>query len=128
MQPKQSVPFSDFVRYVADQRHDPKDANQHWRPQSELCHPCHIQYDFIGEYNTLTRDAEVVLRKLGISQTGIKFPGSDPDNRRRVRTRDLVRKMMETSAPGDVAQLTDRVYRDDFILFGYTRDNINATL
>ena len=38
---------------------------QHWAQYSTLCHPCHIDYDYIVKFETMRADAAYVLSKLG---------------------------------------------------------------
>ena len=38
---------------------------QHWAQYSTLCHPCHIDYDYIVKFGTMREDAAYVLSKLG---------------------------------------------------------------
>ena len=38
---------------------------QHWAQYSTLCHPCHIDYDYIVKFETMREDAANVLSKLG---------------------------------------------------------------
>ena len=110
----QKAQFTDFIRYVADPVNDPKTANQHWRPQSELCHPCHIDYDFIGHYDTIQQDAA--------------FPFDDPDNQRRRKTKAVVTTMFRQADSKNVDRLRNVVYRDDMDLFGYDWNIINGTI
>lgn len=121
------VTFADFVRYVADPSNDPRSSNQHWRPMSELCHPCHVTYDFIGHYDTIQTDAAVVLDRIGASDR-VRFPFDDPDNRRRHKTDAVVRAMYGTASSLDVARLRATVYRDDMKLFGYDWNDMNGTI
>ena len=39
--------------------------NRHWAQYSTLCHPCHIDYDYIVKFETMREDAAYVLSKLG---------------------------------------------------------------
>ena len=39
--------------------------NRHWAQYSTLCHPCHIDYDYIVKFETMIEDAAYVLSKLG---------------------------------------------------------------
>ena len=55
----EDVTFEEFVQYVLQQADVGQDRlDSHWRPQYNLCQPCHINYDFIGHYETLRQDAE----------------------------------------------------------------------
>ena len=39
--------------------------DEHWAQFSTLCHPCHIDYDYIVKFETMREDAAYVLSKLG---------------------------------------------------------------
>ncbi|XP_057697650.1 carbohydrate sulfotransferase 14 [Corythoichthys intestinalis] len=65
------VTFAEFVRYLLDE--DTERMNEHWMPMYNLCQPCAVNYDFIGSYEHLERDAEFVLRSVG-APPHISFP------------------------------------------------------
>jgi hypothetical protein len=117
----------------------------HWRPQNVICRPCHINYDFIGRYESLYRDADYVLNRIGRSSPKVvdtavknatlpslkpkdaspnpeklKFPRSDQDNKL-VNSRYLVDKMMALLSADDIAELY-KLYEVDFRLYGYKND------
>ena len=39
--------------------------NPHWAQYSTLCHPCHIDYDYIVKFETMRENAAYILSKLG---------------------------------------------------------------
>ena len=39
--------------------------NPHWAQYTTLCHPCHIDYDYIVKFETMREDAAYVLSKFG---------------------------------------------------------------
>ena len=49
-QENNGVTFPEFIHYYTDNesRRDP-----HWQQYEKLCHPCSIDYDFIGHFETL---------------------------------------------------------------------------
>ncbi|XP_061635600.1 carbohydrate sulfotransferase 14 [Phyllopteryx taeniolatus] len=65
------VTFAEFVRYLLDE--DAERMNEHWMPMYNLCQPCALRYDFIGSYEHLERDAEFVLRSVGVPPH-VSFP------------------------------------------------------
>ena len=66
---KNFVSFPEFIQYFSDN----KTRNQHWRQYEKICHPCVIDYDFIGHYETLKEDAPLLLKMAGIKESA-KFP------------------------------------------------------
>ena len=61
------VTFEEFVRHVVDSASlEDQTLNEHWQKFYLTCHPCSIQYDFIGKFETLHEDAEFVLKRFAI--------------------------------------------------------------
>ncbi|KAL1282672.1 hypothetical protein QQF64_001475 [Cirrhinus molitorella] len=66
--------FSHFIKYLLDpQTEKTTPFNEHWQQMYRLCHPCQIEYDFIGKLETLDEDAEHLLKILGLDKY-IHFP------------------------------------------------------
>ncbi|XP_076449152.1 uncharacterized protein LOC143285641 [Babylonia areolata] len=55
------VNFTEFLLYVTNERSI--SVNNHFGQQYTICHPCHIDYDFIGKLETFHEDATVVLQE-----------------------------------------------------------------
>ena len=56
------VSFSEFIQYFSSNI----SRNQHWRQYEKICHPCVINYDFIGHFETMGAVGPVVLKMAGI--------------------------------------------------------------
>ncbi|CAM9286234.1 unnamed protein product, partial [Lampetra planeri] len=68
--------FSHFIQYLLDpQTEKEMPFNEHWRQVYRLCHPCQIQYDFVGHLETAEEDAEHLLRQLRVDNV-VEFPTS----------------------------------------------------
>ncbi|XP_070561568.1 carbohydrate sulfotransferase 11-like [Ptychodera flava] len=110
------VSFDEFLRYLVDpktvKRHP---FNAHWRQYYELCYPCHIQYDFIGKYETLLIDAQSVL-KLTNADEFVSFP---PGTQRTGKTYNLVADYYG-KIPKDVIEKLYDLYKIDYTMFGYS--------
>ena len=121
------VTFREFLGYLA--RRNPKRYNRHWKPQHLFFEGNRI--DFIGRFETLSDDFEVVRERLKIER---KLPhlnstrysgGAEPirDNVSDLAPKDL----LELPAPPKyprffTAQMRDvvaRIYAKDIALFGY---------
>jgi len=114
------VKFEEFVQYVVHDAHRGYDQlDEHWKPQHDICHPCHINYDFIGHYETIHNDAEHVLREIArrSNNTGVRFPAADADNRNRNSHRFL-RQFYGNVSTHNVVRLL-RLYKKDYETFGY---------
>ena len=105
---KNVVSFREFIQYFSDN----KTRNQHWRQYEKLCHPCVINYDFIGHLETLEEDAALLLKMAGIDDR-VTFP-----------------QIHKSTGSSEVLQYYSQVpleyitrigeqYRSDFEMFGY---------
>ena len=56
--------FENFVQYLVDANLDL--LNEHFRPFFNLCHPCAVKYNFIGNFYQLPSDAHYILDFLKI--------------------------------------------------------------
>ena len=80
------VKFQEFIQYLSNNM----SRDQHWRKYEKLCHPCVINYDFIGHFETFKRGRGFVTKNgrnwrnfhanpqfnRSIWRVGILFPGS----------------------------------------------------
>lgn len=110
--------FYNFIQYLLDpktERNAPFEP--HWRQMHRLCHPCLIDYDFIGHQENLQEDANLLLKILKLKDD-INFPPS-PVN---VTTSDSVTDWF-SGVPLDDRRKLYKLYEDDFRLFGYTKPN-----
>lgn len=70
--PGDDVSFEEYVRFLIDDE-PPEMMNEHWAPMVTLCHPCIINYDFVGSYDHLYDDSEEILRHVG-APNDLHFP------------------------------------------------------
>ena len=105
---KNEVSFREFIQYFSNNRA----RNKHWRQYEKLCHPCVINYDFIGHLETLEEDAALLLKMAEIDDR-VSFP-----------------PIHNTTGSSEVPQYYSQVppeyitrigeqYRGDFEMFGY---------
>ncbi|KAG1968541.1 carbohydrate sulfotransferase 12 [Pimephales promelas] len=108
--------FSNFVRYLLDPNTEKEmPFNEHWRQIYRLCHPCQINYDFVGKLETLDEDAEHLLRILRVDNV-VEFPQSH-----RNRTVSSWEQDWFASIPLESRKELYRLYEADFKLFGYSK-------
>jgi hypothetical protein len=110
------VTFPEFVRFVVDEWRDAKrHLDVHWRPVVDLCHPCDMQFHFIGKFETLNQDVDLLLGKLNETNLSRLFAGQPTKPK---TTSSLWKESMKQIS---FQQLTDlnRMFADDFRLFGY---------
>uniref|UniRef100_H2YVM7 Carbohydrate sulfotransferase n=1 Tax=Ciona savignyi TaxID=51511 RepID=H2YVM7_CIOSA len=61
--PGDDISFVDFIKYITFGV-EVTEMNEHWTPMSTLCQPCAISYDFIGTYDNIEKESEMVLRAI----------------------------------------------------------------
>ena len=102
------VSFSEFVQYFSSNI----SRNQHWRQYEKICHPCAINYDFIGRFETMGDDGPVVLKMAGIDDRAT-FPPIDGST-----GSDEVLEYY-SQVPARYIRRMGEQYRNDFEMFGY---------
>ena len=102
------ISFAEFTRYFSSDI----PRNQHWRQYEKLCHPCVINYDFIGHLETLEDDAPLLLKMAGIDNR-VTFPPIHNST----ATSEVLEYYSQVPAR-DINRLGE-LYRNDFEMFGY---------
>ncbi|XP_078000447.1 carbohydrate sulfotransferase 11-like [Glandiceps talaboti] len=110
--------FGKFVDYLTEMYTNKEVFNIHWRPQTDLCKPCEITYDFIGHFETLQEDVNFLFKHLNFTGTGFHSKvtyatgSSDP----------LVMQKYYSNLTRSQIDNLYRIYAHDFDLFGYTKN------
>ena len=102
------ITFPEFIQYFS---YDVP-RNRHWQQYEQLCHPCLINYDFIGHLETLEDDAPLLLKMAGIDDR-VTFPPIHKST-----GSDEVLEYYSQVPPRYIKQLGE-LYRNDFEMFGY---------
>jgi len=110
-----NVTFDEFVGYVLWQRDHKGRVDVHWRPQYDVCRPCHINYDFLGYYETMHDDAKDVLEKIA-ADSGVQFPPRDLDSR--LPNSGEYLELFRNVSVGDIRRILN-LYENDYKVFGY---------
>lgn len=107
--------FEELLTYVVElwKQGGNNNIEWHFRPQFGQCHPCLIQYDVIGHYETLQDDSMFVLRKTKLLNK-VSVP-----TWRSTNTRALMRQYYSAVTPLRFSQLKN-IYKEDIEAFGYT--------
>ncbi|XP_069988515.1 carbohydrate sulfotransferase 11-like isoform X2 [Penaeus vannamei] len=72
------VTFKNFVKLILAQDDDEMIImDPHWRSIHEMCNPCAIAYDFIGQFEHLPDDAPFLLRWLGVGRALRRLPADE---------------------------------------------------
>jgi len=104
--------FSEFVDYVLgkDLRYD----DEHWSPYFKECTPCHINFTFVGHFETLYWDLHLLANKTGIAQWDDKTDYFQSATHRKVSE-----EYFATVEKEAIRKLYNR-YKLDFEMFGYS--------
>ena len=108
------VTFAEFISYVIDARSQ-RLRDFHWAPQTAMCQPCRVRYDFVGHFETLRDDARYVIDRIGLASR-VQFPSTRPN--RSARYAERRRAAFATVPTTHIARLTE-IYFADFAAFGY---------
>nr|XP_054750542.1 carbohydrate sulfotransferase 11-like [Lytechinus pictus] len=112
--------MADFVKFLVDplEEYD----NEHWSEIHKMCSPCLIDYDIISKFETLSTDAEYILRLLHADSV-VHFPstiGSSPTNSSNIAS---IKSYYKDVPRRDLNRLYKR-FQLDFELFGYEKPDI----
>ncbi|KAL9960347.1 hypothetical protein ACROYT_G033794 [Oculina patagonica] len=102
------VSFSEFIQYFSNNI----SRNRHWRQYEKLSHPCVINYDFIGHFETMEEDGPLVLKMAGIADR-VTFPPIHKST-----GTDEVLEYYSQVPPEYITRIGE-LYRSDFEMFGY---------
>jgi len=120
--------FAEFVRYVLDEHAAGRVLDRHWIPQYIGCPVCKPVFNFVGHYETLHRDAKMVVSKLKSRirdkrhrrrVENIRFPASSSHS----KTKNLMQPMYAT-VPAAHIQALYKLYDIDYALFGYKHPDV----
>ncbi|XP_026881854.2 carbohydrate sulfotransferase 12-like [Electrophorus electricus] len=106
--------FSNFTEYILS--FPVKLLDEHWKPMTQLCHPCQIDYDFIGKLENIEEDATHLLRVLHVDNI-IQFPSSSK------KTNESWIKSWFSSITSKSRNKLYKLYEADFKIFGYQYSN-----
>ncbi|XP_051877054.1 carbohydrate sulfotransferase 12-like [Pristis pectinata] len=106
--------FINFIQYLLDpQTEKEMPFNEHWRQVYRLCHPCQINYDFIGKLESLDEDASYLLKLLKVEKL-VQFPSSSRNQTLASWEHDWFAKI-----PVAWRRKLYEIYKPDFVIFGY---------
>jgi len=107
------VTFKEFVQYLTNEETQKETLNEHWRSVFQLCHPCRINYDIVGKYETLQSDAQHVLESAEVDQL-VAFPVLNKTS----NTADLIKDYFANISRHQTFRLF-QLYSLDFKMFDY---------
>lgn len=107
-----TLSFGDFAGILTDPTLRIRRFNSHWKQYYKLCHPCVINYDFIGKLETFESDLEYIINRLKLDAF-IPFPQSIK------KTTNAVAKNYMTLLPEITRERLLKLYQRDDDLFFY---------
>lgn len=117
------ITFLEFVRYLMDT--PPESYDSHWQTVISRCHPCSINYHFIGRMKTFQRDREFLMTQIGAEKV-LKYNDNKPRwlNRKNVeheteQNHGHFKKYYSQIHKEHVWRLYE-IYHDDFKFFNYS--------
>ena len=72
------ITFKESVNFVVRLHETDEFRNEHRQTFDKLCHPCGIDYDFIGGFENLEKEVRHVLEISGLKQANITLPEIKP--------------------------------------------------
>ena len=109
--------FKEFVLYLTDSKRRVP-LNEHWEKFYELCHPCLVNYDFIGKLPSIDEDSKYILSRIN-SGRKIKFP-TRSESKYANRGADSYMSSYYSKIPRPYLRKLYEAYRPDFAIFNYT--------
>ena len=111
------VRFDEFVRYLIKLDQNDGNFNMHWAKYHTICHPCEIDYDYIGKMETMNADADYIIRKF----YGWRCPPKFPQKKGGHKTTNKVTSRWYSNLTQPLIDGLYKVYEKDFKLFGYDK-------
>ena len=104
------ITFTKFIYYVLSLTDGAR--NEHWKSYEGLCHPCAVDYDFIGHFENLEQEAPYLLKKTGLEKI-IAFPP--------IKSLNTSRKVLEkySELPEHMILQLGNAFRNDLEMFNY---------
>ena len=110
-----TVTFLEFIKHVLTESGY---RDQHWAPMHQVCHLCRYQFNYLGKHETLSEDADIILKELNLSHK-FKFPQVKYDYKR--KTTNLLKKYYQ-QIPEYIMKDLYKYYQIDLEVFGYEFD------
>lgn len=113
------VTFQEFVQYLLDV-HRPVGMDIHWEQANQLCNPCHIDYDFIGKFENMEEESNLLLRLTG-APPNLTLPAFKDRNPNDMRTSTEVSQKYFSQVSMLERQRVYDFYYMDYLMFNYSK-------
>lgn len=113
------VTFTEFVQYLLDV-HRPVGMDIHWTLVDNLCHPCLIDYNFIGKFENMQEESNFLLRlmKAPRNLTLPQFKDRNPKDQK--TSSEITEKYFAQVSPWQRQRVYDFFYMD-YQMFNYSK-------
>ena len=110
------VTFSEFIRYVTHPlSRQMALLNEHWETYDNLCQPCILNYDIVGQYSNFGQEVKWTLKELNIDHLA-SLPNKQLHY---TRVKHDLADVYANISSLDIHRLW-KFYRHDFSMFGYS--------
>lgn len=113
------VTFNEFAQYLLDV-HRPVGMDIHWEQANQLCHPCLIDYDFIGKFENMEEESNFLLRLIG-APPKLKVPTFKDRNPKDKRTSMQITENYFSQVNNVSRQRVYDFYYMDYLMFNYSK-------
>uniref|UniRef100_A0A672ZJ38 Carbohydrate sulfotransferase n=1 Tax=Sphaeramia orbicularis TaxID=375764 RepID=A0A672ZJ38_9TELE len=113
------VTFKEFVQYLLDV-HRPVGMDIHWELANQLCHPCLIDYDFIGKFENMEEESNLFLRITGAPRN-LTLPSFKDRNPKDKKTSSQITEKYFTQVSKGQRQRVYDFYYMDYLMFNYSK-------
>lgn len=113
----EGVTFEEFASYLVDDKQRIK-MNEHWEEYNKMCHPCLIDYDFVGHLERIDEDSQYVLDLNALSDR-IKVPSRRESLYSYRKTNSYMKEYYSQLKPETISRLYQK-YKADYLIFNYT--------
>ncbi|CAF3887754.1 unnamed protein product [Adineta steineri] len=103
-----------FEHFVTHIMFDSSQVDVHWQPYSTLCHACTLKYNFIGKYETIQEDLDLLRVQLGLNTTNWNIKNNFSTG----KTKENY-KLLYSKLPNHLICNLKHFYQEDFKLFNY---------
>ncbi|XP_067105479.1 carbohydrate sulfotransferase 8-like [Osmerus mordax] len=113
------VTFQEFIQYLLDV-YRPVGMDIHWESVNQLCHPCLLDYDFIGKFENIEEEADFLLRMMGApgNLTLPTFKDKNPDDER--TSMHVTHQYFAQINASDIQRVYDYYYMD-YLMFNFSK-------
>lgn len=108
------VTFTEFLEFTTDYLNGGKTVDQHFMPSYSRCNPCKINFDILGQMETFSSDAKLILSYTNISQNENTHHNDRALEEMKTLTRynfDIQTRLLQLGKNEDCYQQTDIALR-----------------